>query len=221
MSEHPDTNGAVQLTAEVSHVTYYNPVTSYLVAKVKVEHEPGYVTVVGALPQVAPGAVLRLTGKWVEHPKFGRQFEATGFEEAMPATESGVRRYLGSGMIRGVGKVTADRLVDAFGLDVLRVLDEEPKKLLRIEGIGKKKLKEITESWRSQREIRDLMLFLQTHEVPPTFAGRIFQHYGGRGRGEAQAESLRPGLRHPGRGLPDRRPDGPAPGIRSGFPAAA
>ncbi len=176
-----DTSGtpdAVSLTAEVSHVTYYNPVTSYLVAKVKAEHEPGYVTVVGALPQVAPGAVLRLLGRWVEHPKFGRQFEASGFEEAMPATESGVRRYLGSGMIRGVGKVTADRMVDAFGLDVLRVLDEEPKKLLRVEGIGKKRLKEITDSWRSQREIRDLMLFLQTHEVPPTFAARIFRHYG-------------------------------------------
>jgi exodeoxyribonuclease V alpha subunit len=169
---------ANELTAEVVGVTYFNPVNGYLVARVRAGGEPGQVTVVGTLGQVAPGETLELTGEWRDHPKFGRQFEAETCRQVLPASINGIRRYLASGMIRGVGPVLAGRLVDKFGAEVLDILDADPKRLLAVEGLGRKKLDSVVESWREQREIRDLMLFLQSHEVSPTHAARIFKQYG-------------------------------------------
>ncbi|MCF8103926.1 MAG: ATP-dependent RecD-like DNA helicase [Desulfohalobiaceae bacterium] len=166
------------LKGEVATVVYHNPESQYLVARLKSPREPGQVTVVGNLGRIVPGETVELSGTWQEHPKFGRQFQAVSCVQTLPATLNGIRRYLASGMMRGVGPALAERLVQAFGAAVLDHLDNDPEKLLEIEGIGLKKLETIKASWQEQREIRSLILFLQSHDVPPTYAGRIFKRYG-------------------------------------------
>ena len=163
---------------EVVTVVYHNPENGYVIARLDSPAGPGQVTVVGILGDIAPGESLRLTGEWVEHPKFGRQFKAEGCEHVMPATLSGIRRFLASGAVKGIGEKMADRLVARFGSQILDILDSDPERLLEIEGIGPAKLKGIVASWQEKREVRGLMLFLQTHGVATTFAHRIFRQYG-------------------------------------------
>jgi exodeoxyribonuclease V alpha subunit len=163
---------------EVVTVVYHNPENGYVIARVDSPSEPGQINVVGLLGDVAPGESLRLGGEWVEHPKFGRQFKAESCEHLMPASLNGIRRFLGSGALKGIGEKTADRLVARFGSQVLDILDSDPTRLLEVEGIGAAKLKTIVSSWQEKREVRGLMLFLQTHGVATTFAHRIFRHYG-------------------------------------------
>lgn len=173
-----DAATTTELSVEVQSVTFFNAETNYLIAKVLAKNEPGPFAIVGHLPKVTPGEMLRLTGAWTTHPKYGRQFQVETHSREMPATVNGIRRYLASGMIKGVGGVLATRMVDAFGEKVLEILDTEPEKLLAVEGLGKKKLKEIVASWNAQHEVRSLMLFLQTHEIATTHAGKIFKLYG-------------------------------------------
>lgn len=170
---------ASELSAEVQTVTFFNEENNYLIARVRSKDEPGPFSIVGHLTRVTPGEMLRVTGSWVTHPKYGRQFLVETYSREMPATINGIRRYLGSGMIKGVGGVLAARMVDAFGEKVLEILDTEPEKLLTVEGVGKKKLQEIKASWDAQREVRALLLFLQTHEIATTHAGKIYKLYGG------------------------------------------
>lgn len=167
-----------EITCEVHTVTFFSEATGYLVARVHAKGEPGVVTIVGTMGQVTPGETLLLRGEWTTHPQYGRQFNVQHFEQRMPASLTGIKRYLESKQIKGVGPVLAGKLIDAFGDKVLEVLDEEPDKLLKVKGITPKVLEKITASWNEQREVRGLMLFLQTHEVPTTFAQRIFKHYG-------------------------------------------
>lgn len=167
--------------AEVQAVLYQNKENGYTIARVRVKDEPGLTSIVGTMGELVAGATLDLHGTWTVHPKFGRQFEVKTFEEARPATENGVIRFLQSS-IKGVGEKTASIMVEEFGVEVLDVLDDDPEQLLSIKGISKKKLKDIIESWSKQREIKNLLVFLQTHGVPTTFAGKIFHLYG------AQAE---------------------------------
>jgi len=166
------------LKAEVRNITFHNPSNGWTVARVHAQDGLGSVTVVGVMPEVRPGEMVELSGCWKEHPKFGRQFEVHVCQQMMPATENGIRRYLASGLIKGVGNVMAGRLVEAFGTEVLDILDKAPERLLEIEGVGRKTLAKIKESWDSQHEVRNLMLFLQSHEVSPTHAARIYQRYG-------------------------------------------
>lgn len=167
--------------AEVRSVLYHNKENGYTIAKVQVKDEPGLTSIVGTLGELVAGSTLDLHGIWTTHPKFGRQFEVKTFEEARPATENGVIRFLQSS-IKGVGEKTASIMVEEYGVGVLDILDDNPEELLSIKGISKNKLKDIIESWSKQREIKNLLVFLQTHNVPTTFAGKIFHLYG------AQAE---------------------------------
>ncbi len=167
-----------ELICEVHAVTFFSEATSYLVARAQAKGEPGIVTIVGSMGAVTPGEVLACTGKWSTHPQYGRQFLVERFEQRLPATLSGIQRYLESRQIKGVGPVLAERLLKSFGDKVLEVIDEDPDKLLKIKGITPKKLEVMLKSWNQQREVRGLMLFLQTHEVPTTFAHKIFKHYG-------------------------------------------
>jgi len=169
---------AIELSAEVQTVTFFNEGNNYLIARVHSKDEPGPFSIVGYIDKVTPGEMLRLSGSWVTHPKYGRQFQVETFSHEMPATINGIRRYLASGMIKGVGGVLATRMVDVFGEKVLEILDKEPDKLLTVEGVGRKKLREIKASWDAQHEVRSLMLFLQTHEIATTHAGKIFKLYG-------------------------------------------
>jgi exodeoxyribonuclease V alpha subunit len=166
------------LQGEVVTVVYHNPENGYVIARVDSPSEPGQINVVGLLGDVAPGESLRLAGDWVEHPKFGRQFKAESCEHLMPASLNGIRRFLGSGAVKGIGEKTADRLISRFGSQVLDIMDSDPERLLEVEGIGAAKLRTIVSSWQEKREVRGLMLFLQTHGVATTFAHRIFRHYG-------------------------------------------
>lgn len=163
---------------EVVTVVYHNPENGYVIARLDSPSEPGQVNVVGLLGDVAPGESLRMTGEWVEHPKFGRQFKAESCEHLLPASINGIRRFLGSGAVKGIGEKTADRLISRFGSQILDIMDSDPEQLLEVEGIGPAKLKTIVSSWQEKREVRGLMLFLQTHGVATTFAHRIFRHYG-------------------------------------------
>ena len=167
--------------AEVRSVLYHNAENGYVIAKVRCKDEPGSISIVGTMGEITPGSTLDLQGKWTVHPKYGPQFEVHTFNESRPATENGVIRFLQSS-IKGVGEKTAARLVNKFGVAILDILDDEPEKLLKCKGISKKKLVDIVESWGRQREIKNLLVFLQTHDVPTTFAGRIFHLHG------AQAE---------------------------------
>ncbi|WP_421902501.1 ATP-dependent RecD-like DNA helicase [Maridesulfovibrio sp.] len=166
------------LTGEVRAVVYHNEENGYIVARVASKDEPSHITVVGVLGSLTPGESVELHGRWKQHPKFGRQFEADFYERVRPATEAGVIRFLKSSSIKGIGEAIATEMVKEFGIEVLDILDEEPEKLLKIKGISKKKLEAIKESWSSQRDIKNLILFLHTHEVPPTYAAKIFNLYG-------------------------------------------
>ena len=164
------------ITAEVHAVVYHNPDNGYAVVRVRAKDEPGMVTVVGCLGQLQPGEYLEITGEWKNHPKFGRQMEAQTFKQTYPATEHGVVRFLKSSL-KGVGEKTAQDLVQRFGVAVLDLLDSDPEKLLG-KGITRKKLAGMVESWSSQREVKSLIVFLHSHEVPPTYASRIFKLFG-------------------------------------------
>jgi exodeoxyribonuclease V alpha subunit len=166
------------LQGEVVNVVYHNPENGYAIVRLLAASEPGQATAVGVLGSVAPGEFLRLSGEWTEHPKFGRQFKVESCEHVMPASLNGIRRFLESGAVKGIGPKIAERLIHRFGSQVLEILDMEPERLLEVEGIGPAKLKGICSSWQEKREVRGLMLFLQTHRVPTTFAHRIFRQYG-------------------------------------------
>ncbi|MBS3780395.1 MAG: ATP-dependent RecD-like DNA helicase, partial [Desulfovermiculus sp.] len=166
------------LRGEVQNVVFHNPDNGYAVLRLESGDEPGLITVVGDLGAVVPGEGLSVSGQWQEHPRFGRQFQVQSWEQTVPASLNGIKRYLASGMIKGLGPSLTERLVNTFGTHVLEILDHDPDRLLEVEGIGPKKLERIVGSWTSQREIRSLILFLQTHEVPTTHAGRIYHHYG-------------------------------------------
>lgn len=166
------------LQGTIERITYVNEETQYVVARLDV---PGFrepATIVGNLPSLTPGQTLRLHGTWTHHRKYGDQFQVERCETISPATLNGIQRYLGSGLIKGIGPIFAKRLVDAFGLDTLRVVEEEPDHLLEVEGIGPLRLQRIRTAWAEQKEIREVMLFLQGHGISSAYAVKIFKAYG-------------------------------------------
>jgi len=167
-----------QLQGTVERITYYSAETGYSVIRLSVPGQPDLATVVGNLPEVQPGESLRLAGVWTTHPQYGRQFKAERCEQTLPATIEGIKRYLGSGLVKGVGPVTATRIVQRFGADTLRVLEEEPRRLREALGVGPKRATAIAKSWEEQKHIREVMLFLQSHGVTTGLAVKIFKTYG-------------------------------------------
>ncbi len=166
------------LRGTVERITYYNEETGYSVVRLHVPGQPDLVTVVGDLPEVNPGESLRLEGMWTIHPQYGRQFRAERCEQVLPATAEGIKKYLGSGLVKGVGPVTAARIVQRFGADTLRVLDEEPQRLREALGVGRKRAEAIAKAWAEQKQIREVMLFLQSHGVTTGLAVKIYKAYG-------------------------------------------
>ena len=172
-----------QLEGTVERVTYYNEDTGYSVIRLKPRGRPfladrDLVTVVGTLPEINPGESLRMEGTWLNHPQYGRQFRAETCTQVLPADAEGIRRYLGSGLIKGVGPVTAHRIVQRFGADTLRVLDEEPQRLREALGVGPKRAASVAAAWEEQKHIREVMLFLQSHGVTTGLAVKIYKAYG-------------------------------------------
>ena len=167
-----------RLNGQIERITYSNPENGYTVARVKVPGRFELVTVVGNLMDPMPGEVLKMKGRWTRHARYGDQFRVETYETAAPATEVGIRKYLGSGLIRGVGPKIAERIVDAFGETTLEVIEQDIQALAQVEGLGRKRIDQIRKAWDAQKEIREVMLFLQSHGVSAAYATKIYKHYG-------------------------------------------
>jgi exodeoxyribonuclease V alpha subunit len=169
-----------ELSGQIERITYTNDETGFTIAKIKVCGQKDLVTIVGQLISAAPGEILTMRGEWVNHPRFGEQFKVIESKTRVPATVYGIRKYLGSGLVKGLGPVMADRIVKKFGVHTLDVIENEIQKLSRVKGIGKKRIAMIQKAWKDQKEIRDVMLFLQSHGISSGYATKIFKQYGNR-----------------------------------------
>jgi exodeoxyribonuclease V alpha subunit len=167
-----------QLSGVVERITFSNEQSGFAVVKIKSKGFPDLVTLVGTLATVRVGSTIRVSGEWRMDTKFGRQFAAASFEETVPATLAGLEKYLGSGLIKGIGPKFAKLIVRTFRNDTLQVLDERPEDLHRVPGIGDKRVSMIRKAWLEQQEIKNLMLFLQDHDVSTHYAGKIYKTYG-------------------------------------------
>ncbi|UCD79811.1 MAG: ATP-dependent RecD-like DNA helicase [Desulfobacterales bacterium] len=168
------------LTGQIERITFTNEENGFTIAKVKVTGRRDLVTVVGTLMAPMPGEILEMKGEWTRHPKFGEQFKVLEYRTKVPATIYGIRKYLGSGLIKGLGPVMAGRIVDRFGKKTLDIIESDIQRLAEVEGIGKKRIGMIANAWDAQKDIRDVMLFLQSHGVGTGYAAKIFKHYGSR-----------------------------------------
>lgn len=175
---HEEQPGLSTIQGQIERVTFYNDESDFAIAKLKVSGHHDLVTVVGTLMAPTRGQVVRATGEWINHPKFGEQFKIVRYTTLVPATVAGIEKYLGSGLIKGIGPVMAKRMVKEFKEDTLKVIEEDAEKLLDVEGIGSKRVEKIRKAWADQKEIREVMLFLQSHGVSSTFAAKIFKQYG-------------------------------------------
>ncbi len=166
------------LTGQIERITYSNEENGFTIARVKVPGRRDLVTVVGNLMSPMPGEIIKMQGEWTTHPKYGEQFKLVSYKTSVPATVYGIQRYLGSGLIKGIGPVMAGRIVKKFGKNSLDIIENEIEKLAQVDGIGKKRIEMIRTAWDEQKEIRDVMLFLQTHGVSSGYATKIFKQYG-------------------------------------------
>jgi exodeoxyribonuclease V alpha subunit len=166
-----------QLEGTVEQIVYYNPDNGYAVCRFAPDAGKP-VTIVGSFPPLSPGEVLKLKGSWEVNPKFGRQFHVESFALALPASVQGIGKFLASGLIKGIGPVLAERIVKKFGAGTIEILTKKPEKLKQVEGVGPVKLREIRRSWEEHQDIRDLIIFLQEHNVSTSLATKIYRQYG-------------------------------------------
>ncbi|WP_329228999.1 ATP-dependent RecD-like DNA helicase [Streptomyces sp. NBC_01460] len=166
------------LEGVLERITYANEENGYTVARVDTGRGAGdLLTVVGSLLGAQPGESLRMEGRWGSHPQFGRQFTVENYTTILPATIQGIRRYLGSGLIKGIGPVMADRITTHFGVDTLDIIEQHPKRLVEVPGLGPKRTKMIAAAWEEQKAIKEVMVFLQTVGVSTSIAVRIYKKY--------------------------------------------
>ena len=166
------------LDGVLERVTFANPETGYTIARIGPAHGGSdLVTVVGALLGAQVGESLRMRGRWASHPKYGRQFEVHSYTTVLPATTQGIQRYLGSGLIKGIGPVMAERMVAHFGVDIMHVIENSPGRLIEVEGLGPKRTAMITAAWAEQKAIKEVMVFLQGVGVSTSLAVRIYKKY--------------------------------------------
>ena len=166
-----------ELRCVVERITYQNPDNGYTVMKVKA-NDNSHVTIVGKLLDVPVGSELLCKGNWKTDPRYGRQFSVQSWEELLPSTLEGIERYLGSGLIRGIGPGYARMIVERFGLETIDVIETNIERLNEIPRLGERRIQQIRESWEKQREIKNVMLFLQSNGVSTTYAAKIYRHYG-------------------------------------------
>ena len=163
---------------EIERIVYESEETGFFVGRLRQEGQRELVTFVGNLMAVSPGETVRLWGRWVDDKKWGRQLRIERYETVVPNTVQGIEKYLGSGLISGIGPAFAKRLIEAFGVETLRVIDEQPERLLRVPGIGRKRASQIREAWNAQRAVQSIMLFLQSHGISGALAAKIYKRYG-------------------------------------------
>jgi exodeoxyribonuclease V alpha subunit len=172
------------LKGSVERITYYNEENGYSVLRLRPEkkhlaasNREGLVTVTGILPELAAGEYLLLKGDWNNHPKHGLQFDIKVCEQTLPATVEGLRRYLGSGLLYGIGPKLAERIVDYFGTQTPDIIENHPERLHEVEDIGPKRTRQIVKAWEEHKQIKDIMLFLHSHGVTTNLAIKIYKHY--------------------------------------------
>jgi exodeoxyribonuclease V alpha subunit len=168
------------LEGVLERVVFFNEENGFTVARLQVAKRRDLVAIVGILPSPMPGETLRLKGEWVIDAKFGEQFRVQSCLSVLPATLTGIEKYLGSGLVKGIGPIMAKRIVAKFGLDTLDVIEDSTEKLQEVEGIGPIRVERITKAWQEQREIREVMVFLQGEGVSSTYAVKIYKAYGDR-----------------------------------------
>lgn len=178
MNDTPTNPPIDRLSGLVERVTFHNGENGFCVLRLKVKGERDLVTMVGHTPAVTPGEYAVASGNWVADREYGRQFKAVFLKIVPPTTLAGIERYLGSGMVKGIGPIYASRLVKAFGTEVFGIIEHAPERLREIKGIGEKRARKITGGWADQKVIREIMVFLHTHGVSTSRAVRIFKTYG-------------------------------------------
>ena len=187
------------LTGSVERITYYNPENGYSVLRLRPEgmkalpgaNREGLVTVVGNLPELSPGEYLHLKGRWSAHPRHGQQFQVEICEQTLPATAAGIRRYLGSGLVKGIGPRLAERIVAHFGAQTLEVIERRPERLDEVPDIGPKRLRLIARAWEEQKQVKEIMLYLHAHGVSTSLAIKIYKQYGEQALAVVQTDPYR------------------------------
>jgi exodeoxyribonuclease V alpha subunit len=162
----------------IDRITYQNPENGFTVAQLKELKKSDVTCIVGFMPTVQAGETIRCQGHWKSHLVYGQQFEVEKHQVEVPADVNGIQKYLGSGLIKGVGATYAKRIVEEFGVETLHIIDTAPARLKEVKGLGKKRIEQITSCWAEQKSIRQVMIFLQSHGVSPTYAQKIFKTYG-------------------------------------------
>ncbi|MGO8991225.1 MAG: ATP-dependent RecD-like DNA helicase [bacterium] len=159
-------------------ISFHNEQNDFVVAKLREKEKKELTTIVGNLSGINPGESLKLTGQWVQNKRFGEQFQVESFEVTVPATLHGIQKYLASGLIQGIGSVMSERIVEKFGLHTLEVIEKKPERLSEVEGIGPKRISMIRKAWVEQKEIKEIMIFLQGHGVGAAYSAKIYKQYG-------------------------------------------
>ncbi len=177
-STRSDRSSVDHLQGIVERVTFHNEESGYTVLRFNVPGERELVTVIGRFPEIHAGQTLLLTGFWREHPKYGHQYNCTHAQETKPATLTGLEKYLGSGLIKGIGPVTAKRIVAHFGLETLEIIEHSCSSLIEVPGIGERRVAMISRAWEAQKAIKEVMIFLKGNGVSTTFAVKIYKQYG-------------------------------------------
>ncbi|MBG1270786.1 SF1B family DNA helicase RecD2, partial [Nostoc sp. WHI] len=165
------------ITGVVERLTFYSAESGYTVARLTRPRSTELTTIVGSFANIQPGQTLQLIGFWRDHPQFGPQFQVINYQETKPATLTGIEKYLGSGLIKGVGPVTAKRIVAHFGLETLDIIENQIERLVEVQGIAKKRITLIKNAWSTQKAIKEVMVFLQGHGVSTTYAVKIYKQY--------------------------------------------
>lgn len=167
------------IEGQLESITFLNPENGFIVAKLKEKEKKDFTTIVGIMPSINPGESLLLEGNWKNHPTFGMQFEVENYIIKTPSDAFGIQKYLESGLIKGIGPVYAEKIVNKFGADTLKIIDLSPHRLLEIEGIGAKRIDMICKNWNDQKIIREVIIFLRKYLISPSFAQKIYKTYGG------------------------------------------
>lgn len=167
-----------QIYGYIERITFHNPENGYTIAQLQQPNRKGLSCIVGTMPSAQPGETIRCFGEWKTHLIHGKQFMVNEYRLEAPADLVGIKKYLGSGLIKGIGPVYAGRIVEKFGVETLNIIDQRPEMLLEVGGLGGKRLESIKTCWTEQKTIRDVMIFLQSYGVSPSFAQKIFKAYG-------------------------------------------
>ena len=168
----------ITLEGSIERISFYNEENHFTIARLKIKGEKDTIPIIGQLFSVTPGEVLKISGYFEQHPKYGRQIRIESYESLIPATLPGIEKYLGSGLVKGIGPEMAKRIVKRFGLRTLEIIEQDIRQLSKVEGVGPKRIAQIKEAWKEQKEIRRIMIFLQGYGVSTGLATKIFKTYG-------------------------------------------